>query len=135
MGFESLWLFDLMGTVFPVFFVMIIGIVILSVGRELLGWKRNLTKPVLTVSSHIVSRRMYIQQRQLNDTATTTTTLYYVTFEVESGDRLEFKVNGEQYGMCSEGDSGKLTFQGIRYIGFERDHRPHSVGSGGMLPG
>ncbi|MFB5676096.1 DUF2500 domain-containing protein [Paenibacillus terreus] len=135
MGFESLWMFDLMGTVFPVFFVMILGIIILSAGKEVLGWKRNRTEPVLTVSSRIASRRMYIQQRQLDDASPATKTLYYITFEVESGDRLEFKVNGEQYGMCSEGDSGRLTFQGTRYIGFERDHRPHSMGSGGMVSG
>ncbi|MDP4098705.1 DUF2500 domain-containing protein [Paenibacillus sp. P96] len=135
MGFESLWMFDLMGTVFPVFFVMILGIIILSAGREIMGWKRNRNEPVLTVSSRIASRRMYIQQRQLDDASPTATTLYFITFEVESGDRLEFKVNGEQYGMCSEGDSGRLTFQGTRYIGFERDHRAHSIGSGGMMHG
>lgn len=46
--------------------------------------------------------------------------LYYVTFEVESGDRMEFSVYGKEYGMLAEGDEGKLTFQGSRYLGFER---------------
>ena len=41
-------------------------------------------------------------------------------FEVESGDRMEFSVYGEEYGMLAEGDEGKLTFQGSRYLGFER---------------
>ena len=51
---------------------------------------------------------------------TTTSTSYYVTFEVESRDRMEFSVYGKEYGMLAEGDEGKLTFQGSRYLGFER---------------
>ena len=47
-------------------------------------------------------------------------TTYYVTFQVESGDRMEFTVEGSEYGMLIEGDHGKLTFQGTRYLGFER---------------
>ena len=33
---------------------------------------------------------------------------------------MEFSVYGEEYGMLAEGDEGKLTFQGSRYLGFER---------------
>jgi len=47
-------------------------------------------------------------------------TTYYVTFEVESGDRMEFKVSDKEYGMLAEGDKGKLTFQGSRYKEFTR---------------
>lgn len=49
-----------------------------------------------------------------------TSTSYYVTFQVESGDRMELHVAGTEYGLLIEGDSGKLTFQGTRYLGFER---------------
>jgi hypothetical protein len=47
-------------------------------------------------------------------------TLYYVTFQVESGDRMEFRLSGREYGMIVEGDRGRLTFQGTRYLSFER---------------
>ncbi|MNJ79746.1 hypothetical protein D3C77_778650 [compost metagenome] len=43
---------------------------------------------------------------------------------MESGDRLEFNLSGSDYGQCSVGDEGKLTFQGSRYQGFERMRRP-----------
>ena len=43
-----------------------------------------------------------------------------VTFQVESGDRIELQVKGNEYGMLVEGDYGKLSFQGTRYLGFER---------------
>jgi hypothetical protein len=47
-------------------------------------------------------------------------TKYYVTFEFESGDRLELHVASNEYGYLVEGDMGKLTFQGTRYKNFER---------------
>ena len=48
-------------------------------------------------------------------------TWYYATFQVESGDRMEFAVDGMEYGMLAEGDMGKLSFQGTRYLSFERE--------------
>ena len=50
----------------------------------------------------------------------TTNTIYYVTFQTERGDRMEFQVSGTEYGMLAEGDTGRLTFQGTRYLAFER---------------
>ncbi len=51
---------------------------------------------------------------------TTTSITYYVTFQVRSGDRIELCVSGYEYGMLVEGDFVDLTFQGTRYLGFER---------------
>lgn len=34
---------------------------------------------------------------------------YFITFEVESGDRIEFEVIVTDYGMLVEGDNGQLT--------------------------
>ena len=47
-------------------------------------------------------------------------TAYYVTFEVASDDRMELRLSGSEYGMLAEGDRGQLSFQGTRYLGFER---------------
>ncbi|MCI9457297.1 MAG: DUF2500 domain-containing protein, partial [Oscillospiraceae bacterium] len=41
--------------------------------------------------------------------------------QVESGDRMEFQVQDTDYGLLVEGDRGKLTFQGTRFLGFERE--------------
>jgi len=49
-----------------------------------------------------------------------TSTSYYITFQVDSGDRMEFHVAGQEYGMLIEGDRGMLSFQGTRYLGFQR---------------
>jgi Uncharacterized protein conserved in bacteria (DUF2199)/Protein of unknown function (DUF2500) len=37
-----------------------------------------------------------------------------------TGDRREFSISGNEYGMLAEGDEGRLTYQGTRYRGFER---------------
>ena len=78
--------------------------------------------PRLTVEAKVVAKRTNITH--FNDGTDTTmvhtNTTYYVTFEVESGDRMEMNVRGSEYGMLAEGDVGKLTFQGTRYLNFER---------------
>ncbi|GIO31240.1 MULTISPECIES: DUF2500 domain-containing protein [Paenibacillus] len=126
-GESSFWMFDFFGKVMPIFFVAIIGIIAVSAGRGLLQWGRNNKQPVLTVDSRIVSKRTEVHQRHThepNDQMTShTNTVYYITFEVDSGDRMEFPVSGKEFGLCAEGDSGRLTFQGTRYKGFERRMR------------
>lgn len=127
MGMDSFWMFDFVGTVIPIFIIVIIGIILLSVGKGVRQWNRNNKQPILTVGSRIVSKRNEIShhQRQNDQMSSYTRTSYYITFEVESGDRIEFIVEGEEYGMCAEGDTGRLTFQGTRYMGFQR--KPRSV--------
>ena len=46
--------------------------------------------------------------------------LTFVTFQVKSGDRMELSVTGAEYGLLVEGDLGDLSFQGTRYLGFQR---------------
>lgn len=52
---------------------------------------------------------------------TDTDTTYFVTFQVPSGDRMELETQGYEYGLLLENDTGKLTFQGNRFIKFERN--------------
>ena len=40
--------------------------------------------------------------------------------ELENGKRLELGVKDPEYGMLAEGDQGRLSWQGTRYLGFER---------------
>lgn len=45
---------------------------------------------------------------------------YYVTFELESGDREELKLHGRQYGILAVGDVGLLRTNGKIFISFVR---------------
>ena len=71
----------------------------------------------------VTSKRQEVSHRHSNpntmDTYTNFTS-YYATFQVESGDRMNWSVSGTEYGMLAEGDMGRLTFQGTRYLSFER---------------
>lgn len=51
----------------------------------------------------------------------TISTSYFVTFEVQSGDRMELHVSAKDYGIIAEGDYGNLVFQGTRFHAFDRE--------------
>ena len=46
---------------------------------------------------------------------------YYVTFKTHGKESLELEVDDDAYRTLHEGETGKLTFQGKRYHGFERE--------------
>lgn len=125
MGPDLSWMFDFAGTVMPIFVVVMVGILAVSAGRGLLQWSRNNSSPMLTIPAHIVSKRSEVRQQQLQDEngASRTSTTYYLTYELEGGTRMEFKVDGHEYGLSAEGDRGMLSYQGTRYHGFQRQPR------------
>lgn len=119
--------FGLFDVIFPIMFVMVFGLVIVSfvvtAVRGIGQWNKNNHSPRLIVDAKVVTKRMNVSHHHNGANEhhhTSTSTNYYVTFQVESGDRMEFYVGGHEYGMLIEGDEGKLTFQGTRYLGFER---------------
>ena len=111
---------------FIVAFVAILGMILVTFVRELSQRNRNNHSPRLTVEAELVSRRTEVStfhhggHNGTDMCHTSSSTTYYVTFQVDSGDRMEFSVSGQEYGLLAEGDRGKLTFQGTRYLGFVR---------------
>lgn len=110
-------------------FIMIFGLFLFNIAKGISQWNKNNHSPRLTVEAKVVSKRINVEHHTHHNAGditgahgmhTTSSTYYYVTFEVESGDRMEFHVNGSEYGYLVEGDLGKLSFQGTRYLGFER---------------
>ena len=117
--------FDFMNSVFPVIFtVMFVGIFIMFIVTAVRGigrWHKNNNSPRLTVDATIVSKRMDVTRHHNSTTRTnSSSTWYYATFQVTSGDRMELSIPTQDYGYLVEGDHGKLTFQGTRYLSFER---------------
>lgn len=105
-------------------FIVILGILITRAAKGAQQWNKNNDSPVLTVEATVVAKRSDVSHHRhtgANDMPyTSSSTTYYVTFQVASGDRIEFAVQGTEYGMLTEQDFGKLTFQGTRYLEFER---------------
>lgn len=110
----------------PIFIGIIFMIVIFGIFQGILQWNKNNKSPILSVAAVLVAKRTRVNHQTHNTGQDnmpmhqSTSTTYYATFEVESGDRMEFALKSNEYGMLAEGDAGILTFQGTRYIEFER---------------
>ena len=112
-------LFEIMFFImFGLFFVVFVGTLLKGLGQ----WNKNNHSPRLTVPVTVVAKRTNVDRhhRAGEHHHTSTSTTYYVTFQVESGDRMELHLSGSQYGLIVEGDKGLLTFQGTRFLNFER---------------
>ncbi len=106
---------------FLVFFIVITMFIVILV-KGITQWNKNNHSPRLTVKATVVSKRQNVSRHHHgNNHHTSSSTSYYVTFEFESKDRLELHVSSQEYGYLVEKDVGTLTFQGTRYLGFERN--------------
>ena len=116
----------LMTILIAVFAALLIGVI----GRGLYVWMRNNRAPQETAGARITAKRMKVSGHGgtmmanrvsvMNTIHSSTYTEYFVTFELEDGKRLELGVKDPEYGMLAEGDRGRLSWQGTRYLGFER---------------
>ena len=109
---------------FTIVFVIVIGTFVVTAVRGIGRWNKNNNSPRLTVPAPVVAKRTNVTRHRHGGANGHhhhhTSTSYYVTFQVDSGDRMELDVAGEEYGLLVEGDRGNLSFQGTRYLGFER---------------
>ena len=115
--------FGMFEAMFGIMFVLVIGVFVVTFVRGIGEWNKNNNSPRLTVPATVVSKRADVSHRHHagEHHHSHTSTSYYVTFEVESGDRMELHMSGTEYGLLIEGDKGSLSFQGTRYLGFERE--------------
>lgn len=122
--------FGLFNSMFPVlfglFFVIITGVFIFFFFCGIKTWIHNNRSPRLSVPARVAAKRTNVSHHHHhhagvgNGVHMSTSTSYYATFEVESGDRMEFHLSGQEYGLLAEGDTGVLSFQGTRYLSFDR---------------
>ena len=105
---------------FYLIFFLVLAVFAVTAVRGLAQWSRNNASPLLTVPARVVAKRTRVGHSGTHNSGYHTYTRYYATFQVESGDRMELNLPGEEYGLLAEGDEGMLSFQGTRYKGFER---------------
>ncbi|MDZ5472810.1 DUF2500 domain-containing protein [Bacillus sp. 31A1R] len=111
---------DLMFQIVPIFigiiFIIVIGFIIINIIKGFSQWSSNNQSPILIEKAKVVTKRTAVrgggETRAYNE--------YYVTFQMDNGERVEFKVKDNDYGMLVEGDEGMLNFQGTRYLNFKR---------------
>lgn len=113
--------FDFFAFLFPVVFLLFAGLFIYMLVKNISEWDKNNHSPKLTAPVTVITKRTKVSHHtDVNTHVMHHSTTYYVTFEMESGDRMELRVDGRQYGMIVENDRGRLTFQGTRFLSFER---------------
>ena len=112
-----MFMFNLMDAVFPILFLtmfgLAFGLLIGSFVKHNKQERKNDASPRLTSQAHVVTKRTHVWGDHSR-------TDYFVTFQFESGDRLELKIPHDRFGYLVEGDRGKLHFQGTRFLDFER---------------
>ena len=120
-GFGGFGMFNIM---FTIVFLLVTGTFVVILVKGISEWNKNNHSPRLTVPATIIGKRTNVSRHRHGGANGHhhhhTSTTYYVTFQVESGDRMEFHISGQEYGLLIEGDHGNLSFQGTRYLGFER---------------
>lgn len=109
-------MFSIFPLIFGVVFCFVIGMFVFVFVTMIRQNRHNNASPRLSVPAAVVAKRDHRSRSRDHHY-----TSYYVTFQFESGDRLELNVPGTEFGLLCEGDRGKLTFQGTRYLGFERE--------------
>lgn len=116
-------------SIFPVFFFLSFSAFFVMfffvLGKSIRESVKNNRSPRLTVEARVVTKRM---QNGYYNGDHRHLAVYYATFEVDSGDRMELSMTGSEYGLLAEGDVGKLSFQGTRYLGFERARKTEISG-------
>lgn len=116
--FNDFGVISMFGGIFLfIIFGLIFGLILFAIIGGIKQWNKNNKSPRLTVPVEIVSKRTDTSGGSNNSSAHTS---YYVTFQVTSGDRMELLVDGREFGLLVEGDIGMLTFQGTRFLTFER---------------
>jgi hypothetical protein len=110
-------MFTIIEKLFPLFFILVIGFILFIIFQGIKQWNYNNKQPKLNVDALVVSKRTEVSGGSNDSSANT---WYYITFQVESGDRMELAVRGSDYGMLAEGDAGELVFQGTRFHSFTR---------------
>ncbi len=122
--------FTLMQTLIFIVIGLVLVFFVVMVTRLFLARRKENKAPRLTVDAKVLSRRT-----QVGRTGTLSRgdmeagpvmapgnnyTQYFITFEMESGDRMELAVNRNDFGLIVDGDRGKLTFQGTHLVQFDR---------------
>lgn len=127
MGFAFDWMFTLFPIIFLVMFGLFVAMFISSIADSAKRRRKDDNSPRLTVAARVVSKRMQVGSTRHthhhghgDSMSYSHSSTYFVTFEVESGDRMELLVDGADYGLMVEGDRGRLSVQGSRFLSFER---------------
>ena len=105
--------FGIFGVLFMLMSALFLGVFIFIIVKLISGNQRDKNSPVLSVAATVVTKRTHVAGDHAH-------TSYFATFQVPSGDRMELRIPHDQFGYLVEGDRGTVTFQGTRFLSFQR---------------
>lgn len=110
------------GTLFSVFPILIFIAFFIILIKTIIDSKNNSKLPRLTVEAIVISKKEDYDppSTDANGFSTHGSYTYYATFQVESGDHIRFRVTKDVYDSLFDGDTGRLSIQGSRFLGFEQ---------------
>ncbi|MCL1914738.1 MAG: DUF2500 domain-containing protein [Eubacteriaceae bacterium] len=121
------FMFTIIPFIVVVGFLFVFGSIIASAIKAGIERNNNNQSPIFVVDALVVSKRMSAIRGNIHHNSgfssyhSPSVFTYLATFEVESGDRMELEIPEKEYGLIAEHDFGRLTFQGTKYIKFERE--------------
>ena len=116
------------GIMFFLAVVFVAGAFFVIAREGISAWNKNNNSPRFTVTAQIVSKRKSVSQHKhpnagditgAHGFSITYDVYYYLTFQIENGEQMEFSVTSLEYERLNQGDTGKLTFQGTRYLSYD----------------
>ena len=96
--------FGMFGIMFSLVFMLVFGMIIMTFVKGISQWNKNNNSPRLTVPATVVAKRTNVSHHHHGGVNEHhhhhTSTTYYVTFEVQSGDRMELNIPAGEYGSA-----------------------------------
>ncbi len=87
MGFGGGFFIDVFPVIFILMFLLVFGVILVTVFQNIMQWNRNNHEPRLEVNATVVTKRNHFHRNGQNQMGHTS---YFVTFQVESGDGWSF---------------------------------------------
>lgn len=121
---------SIIDTGFPFIAILILGIILFNVVRGIVELERNNAQPEISVNAQVIDKgekkNTNIHYNAGDMTGAhgiymTDDIFYYVTFQLENGEAMEFYVDAMEYEVLHKDDRGILSFQGTRFQGFQKE--------------
>lgn len=102
--------------IFSIVFIIFIVFFLYTVFTNIQQWNINNNSPQLTTEAVVVDKR--VKRHHHGGQHPHTSKTYYISFRVDTGETMEFKVRRSVYKITDEGDDGILVYQGTRFLSF-----------------
>lgn len=110
---------------FGIIFIVMFGFILFVIFSKIREWAANNAAPVEENEAVVVAKRTSVGGGE------STSTSYFVTFELRNNERRELSLRGGDYGALAEGDVGTLRSQGTRFLSFVRRNDPYNAANSG----